>query len=169
MFRKLGMPRPRRPRRIHGPPRFHHFKPVGVPRRYLEAVTLTVDEYEAIRLADYEGMDQQPAADKMGISRPTFSRLIEAARTKLAQSIVEGKELLIEGGEIDYVHTLQRCSDCGEEQLDSLSPEEFAEEMMGQCCRRCGSENVEDLDEEALGPGYGKRNCRRRGSKNGNE
>ncbi|MBE0642913.1 MAG: DUF134 domain-containing protein [Bacteroidetes bacterium] len=138
------MPRPQRTRRIFGPPRFNHFKPVGVPRRLLETVTLTVDEFEAIRLADYEGLDQQPASEKMDISRSTFSRLIDAARAKIARCIIEGMELRIEGGEVDFEHSLQRCEDCGDELLQRMAEARKNAEAVASC-RVCGSENVKDL------------------------
>ena len=93
------MPRPRIPRRILLPPRFLTFKPMGVPRRLLQRVTLSVDEFEAIRLADHERLDHLEAAARMGISRSTFSRLIDSAHGKVAACIIEGRELRIEGGE----------------------------------------------------------------------
>ncbi|MBR9975661.1 MAG: DUF134 domain-containing protein [Bacteroidetes bacterium] len=150
------MPRPRIPRRIDTPPRFLQFKPVGVPRRLLETVTMTVDEIEAIRLADREGLDHQPAAERMGISRPTFTRLIEAARSKLAMCIIDGKELVIEGGDVDYEHSLQRCRDCGDEVREATdAPREETtaantDPQAEEACRACGSENVDDLAELAL-------------------
>lgn len=143
------MPRPRRTRRIYGPPRHTHFKPAGVPRRMLDTITLTVDEYEALRLADYEGLDQQPASDRMNISRPTFSRLIDGARRKLAAILIEGKELRIAGGEVDFDHTLQLCRDCGDEEMRSAAPMDDAAQE-DDSCRVCGSENVEDLARTAL-------------------
>ena len=71
------------------------FKPCGVRRKELEAVYLLEDEMEAIRLADYEGLYQQECADRMGISRPTFSRLIESARKKIADALLNTKALNI--------------------------------------------------------------------------
>ncbi len=77
-------------------------------------MTLTLDEFEAIRLADGEGLYQEEAAERMGVSRATFGRIVEAARRKVAQVLVEGKALRIEGGR---VHTMQagpfRCKRCG--------------------------------------------------------
>jgi len=64
-----------------------------------ECVMLTVDEFEAIRLKDLEKMDQKECAEKMDVSQPTFSRTIESAREKIADAIVNGKEIRIEGGE----------------------------------------------------------------------
>jgi uncharacterized protein len=143
------VPRPRIPRRILLPPRFLIFKPMGVPRRLLQRVILSVDEFEAIRLADHEGMDHLAAAARMGISRPTFSRLIEAAHAKVAACIIEGRELRIEGGDVDFEHSLQRCSDCGDEIVQQ--PEDVGEtEGQEDPCRVCGSERVVDLSQAAM-------------------
>jgi predicted DNA-binding protein (UPF0251 family) len=142
------MPRPRIPRRIFIPPRFLHFKPVGVPRRLLGSVRMTVDEIEAIRLADHEGLDHLPAAERMGISRPTFTRLLDAARAKLAHCVIEGNELIIEGGDVDFEHSLQRCRDCGDEVLGDA--EQAGESPAEEPCQVCGSDNVEDLAAAAL-------------------
>jgi len=90
------MPRPRRMRRIGFWPSVTHFKPV-VKGRYLESI-LTMDEMEAIRLKDYEDMEQEQAAKKMKISQPTFHRLIESARKRVAEALVNGKAIRIEGG-----------------------------------------------------------------------
>lgn len=65
----------------------------------LESVGLSVDEFEAIRLKDLEGLEQTAAADSMRISQPTFHRVIEAARKKVADALVNGKAIRIEGGE----------------------------------------------------------------------
>ncbi|MCB2203693.1 DUF134 domain-containing protein [bacterium] len=102
------MPRPPCRRRVHEPPEFVRFKPAGIPQRLLDRVCLRVDEFEALRLADYEGLDQKEAAERMNISPSTFSRLIESARYSLVRAIIEGKTLDIEGGSIDYVHPHRR-------------------------------------------------------------
>lgn len=74
------MPRPISNRIVHEPPLFTEFKPIGIPVRSLEQVKLSLDEYEAIRLADRIGLSHEEAAEEMGISRSTFSRLIEKSR-----------------------------------------------------------------------------------------
>ena len=71
------------------------FKPCGIKRVELQRIELFEDEMEAIRLADYEGLYQQECADKMGISRTTFSRLIESARKKIADALLNTKALRI--------------------------------------------------------------------------
>ncbi|HGY54564.1 MAG TPA: DUF134 domain-containing protein [Caldithrix abyssi] len=129
---------PYRKRRVQRPPQFSNFKPSGIPRKYLDSIELTVDEFEAIRLADYLQKEHAEAAEMMQISRPTFTRLIQQARRKLATAIIEGMELVIIGGNIDFEHTLHRCHDCGE--VIQL-PVDVSEED----CPGCGSQNVEDL------------------------
>jgi predicted DNA-binding protein (UPF0251 family) len=79
----------------------------------LEDVTLTVDEFEAIRLADLENLYQEQAAEKMNVSRQTFGRIIESARKKVAEALVQGKALKIEGGEFEMAAMRKfRCYDC---------------------------------------------------------
>ena len=90
------MPRPFCSRIVRGNPVATYFKPVRIPMRFLAESNLSLDEFEAIRLADYEGLYQEDAAKEMGISRPTFARIIESARKKIADSIVNGKALKIE-------------------------------------------------------------------------
>ena len=92
------MPRPRRCRRVHGRPDFDYFKPAGIRLRDLTESVISVDEFEAVRLKDLTGMDQGAAAKEMNISQPTFHRLVLAARKKIADAIVHGKAIRIEGG-----------------------------------------------------------------------
>ena len=77
------------------------YKPCGIKGFELEWIRLREDELEAIRLADFEGLYQQECADKMGISRPTFSRLVESARKKIADALLHAKALSIEEKQID--------------------------------------------------------------------
>lgn len=79
------------------------FKPAGIPAVALREVVMTLDEYEALRLADREGLYQEAGARRMGVSRPTFGRILELAHSKVAEALVDGCLLLIEGG---TVHTL---------------------------------------------------------------
>ena len=92
------MPRPFRCRRVWFQPGVTYFKPAGVRMAGLSQIVLAVDEFEAIRLKDLEGMEQEAAAKKMNISQPTFNRLLRAARKKVADAIVNGKAIRIEGG-----------------------------------------------------------------------
>jgi uncharacterized protein len=94
------MPRPFTCRRVAGEPAASIFKPIGIPMRELEEIVMTLDEFEAIRLADLERLYQEQAADQMKVSRPTFARIIDAAHRKVAEVLVTGKALRIEGGPI---------------------------------------------------------------------
>lgn len=94
------MPRPKCCRHVCGVPEKNYFKPRGIPLSELEEVVLSLDEYEAIRLADYEQLYQEEAAAQMNISRQTFGRIIEAAHKKIADVLTNGKALKIEGGEV---------------------------------------------------------------------
>jgi len=96
------MPRPRRCRRVRGQPDFNYFKPAGVRGKDLQEITLTVDEFEAVRLKDYRELDQEECAKQMDISQPTFHRLIISARKRIAESIVNGRALKIEGGHYEF-------------------------------------------------------------------
>ena len=96
----IFMPRPVQSRKIEFAPRVTFFKPAGVPRVDLEETALTLDELEALRLADLHGLYQEQAAPKMGISRSAFARILEAARKKVADALVHGKCLRLEGGPV---------------------------------------------------------------------
>ena len=96
------MPRPKMPRWIQGPPPASVFKPAGIPARDLQWVVLRLDEFEALRLADYEGLKQEQVAERLGVSRPTVSRILENARRTVAAAMVEGKTLMIEGGPVQF-------------------------------------------------------------------
>jgi predicted DNA-binding protein (UPF0251 family) len=95
------MPRPCCRRRIAGAPPAGVFKPAGIPGRFLEEVVLGLDGLEAIRLADLEGLYQEEAAARMGVSRATFGRIVAEARRRVAEALVEGKLLRIEGGPVE--------------------------------------------------------------------
>ena len=90
--------RPRRFRRVMFGPNVDYFKPRGIALVDLQAVNLNVEELEAIRLKDFENMDQIKAAKKMNVSQPTFHRILLEARKKLADALVSGKAIKIEGG-----------------------------------------------------------------------
>ena len=94
------MPRPVQPRTIEFVPRVTFFKPAGIPRVELEEVALTLDELEAVRLADLNGLYQEKAAPKMDISRSAFARILESARKKIADALIHGKSLKLEGGPV---------------------------------------------------------------------
>jgi predicted DNA-binding protein (UPF0251 family) len=92
------MVRPRLCRRVRFNPNVTYFKPRGIPLKRLEETILNVDEFEAVRLKDLEGLEQDECARKMNISQPTFHRLVLSARKKIADAIINGKAIRIEGG-----------------------------------------------------------------------
>lgn len=96
------MPRPRINRRIFNQPIVRFFKPQGIPMDQLRGITLSLDGLEALRLADAEELDQETAAQLMGISRPTFSRLLAEARGVVARGLVNGWAIRIEGGNYEF-------------------------------------------------------------------
>jgi predicted DNA-binding protein (UPF0251 family) len=140
------MPRPKNERVVHKPPIFNEFKPVGVAGRLLKQTSLSLDEYEAFRLADHQGLSHAEAAEEMEISRSTFTRLIEQARKKIAGLIINGSMLLIEGGNIHFRKNIIRCLSCGY-MFDMNINSSFTE------CPECHSTNLLNL---AGGFGHGK-------------
>ena len=90
------MPRPKLCRRIFAEPGVTYFKPRGIPLSELTETVLNVDEFEAVRLKDLEGLEQEECATKMNISQPTFHRLVISARKKIADAIINGKAIKIE-------------------------------------------------------------------------
>jgi len=129
----------RRPkwRLVDGRPAVTALKPAGVPARHLVVVELGLDELEAIRLADWEGLYFEAAGERMGLSRATFGRLVERARHKVADALVNGKMLVFKGGRVTMSDARTfHCDDCGgdfEVERGSGRPE---------ACPTCGSEAI---------------------------
>lgn len=144
------MPRPKKARMVHQPPLFTRFKPIGVRGMELVPIVMNLDEYEAIRLADSEGLDHGDAAAEMEISRSTFTRLLEEARKKFACFLIEGKTLIIQGGEIHFRGNLLKCLNCGHMFNISIEADSAS-------CPACGSPDVLDL-----AGGFGHGNCCRK-------
>ena len=94
------MVRPQKMRRVGCNLESRYFKPRAIPLSELIEVVLTHDELEAIRLVDLEGLYQDAAAEKMGISRPTIGRILEQARKTIADALINGKAIKIEGGNV---------------------------------------------------------------------
>jgi predicted DNA-binding protein (UPF0251 family) len=134
-------------------PESNYFKPRGVPLSALEEIILTVDEFEAIRLADLENLYQEQAAEKMKVSRQTFGRIIDSAHKKVAEALVKGKALKIEGGEVEMAAIRKfRCYDCQhswELPYGTGRPES---------CPSCKSGNIHRAEEDRGGArGLGRR------------
>lgn len=95
------MPRRRRRRKVRSRPNFNYFGP-GRGGSDIEVV-LKLEEFEAIKLKDFEGLTQEEAAEKMDVSQPTFHRVLVSARQKVADTLTNGKALKIEGGDYKFV------------------------------------------------------------------
>jgi predicted DNA-binding protein (UPF0251 family) len=95
------MPRPEKCRRIENYPGVTYFKPAGIPIRDLEEISLSPVEIEALRWKEIENLDQEGGAQKMNISRPTFQRILASARYKIADALIKGKAIRIEGGNFE--------------------------------------------------------------------
>ena len=155
------MPRPCKSRRVCCRPDSNYFKPRGIPIGTLEEVNLTMDELEAIRLADLEGKYQEAAAKKMKISRQTFGNILTSAHKKIADSLVNSKALKIEGGVVKMIERHFVCYDCKSEwtlPYGSGSPNE---------CPKCKRLNIHRAPQDrgwaraGSGMGRGRGKCGR--------
>lgn len=134
-------------------PRALLFKPAGVPARELEQVSLTVDEVEALRLVDLDGFNHEQAAASLGVSRQTVGRVLEAARRKVADALVNGKVLVIGGG-VYQVAELRCCEACGTRWRRG---EQETADTPGDACPACGSRVVRACVGSGMGRGGGRR------------
>ncbi len=130
------MARPPIERAVGGVPRVTLFKPAGVPARLLEQLQLAVDELEAIRLVDLEGLSHEQAAEAMGVSRQTVGRVLERGRAKVAEALVGGKAILIGGGQYRVEPRQMRCFACDRRWVVSDDSEPVAS------CPTCGSGDI---------------------------
>ena len=96
-------------RRVAFLPEATYFKPAGIPLRYLDEVIVSVEEAEAIRLKDLEGLEQEQCAQNMSVSRRTFQRVLESVRQKIAEALLHGKAIRIEGGNFEMIMRRFRC------------------------------------------------------------
>jgi uncharacterized protein len=94
------VPRPKKPRFVSGYPTLSAFVPEGVP--VTGEVFLSVEELEAVRLSDFEGLDQEAAANLMEVSRQTYGRILAHAHSVISEALVTGKVLRVEGGDYEF-------------------------------------------------------------------
>jgi len=99
--------RPRKCRLVRSSPLARFYKPRGIPLCDLQVVKLKDEEWEAIQLADHKGLEQEEAAKMMGISRPTFSRVLSSARKAVAKALTEGSALEIDGGDFQVLSKVE--------------------------------------------------------------
>jgi uncharacterized protein len=132
------MSRPIKCRRVNFLPQVTYFKPAGIPMRNLEEVCLSVEELEAIRLKDLEGLEQEQGAERMNISRPTFQRVLTSARQKIADALFNGKAVRIEGGNFEILPCHFRCQNSHEWDV----PFETVIGSLLQSCPVCNTTNI---------------------------
>jgi len=131
------MVRPKKNRLVGFDPKINYFKPRGIPVFDLAEVCLTVDEREALRLADFLGMSHEEAGRQMGVSRATFGRIVQRARKIVADAIINGKAVRVEGGNYKMVSRTRifKCRSCDhewEEPFGTGRPKK---------CRGCGGDD----------------------------
>ena len=150
------MARPVKLRCVAQLPNTAFFRPVGIPTNALQGVCLSVEEVESIRLKDLEGLEQEECAQKMRISRPTFHRILESARKKLADALINGKAIQIEGGNFELP---QRRFKCGNDGHEWNVPFEALAQRLPLSCPVCFSGNIQPMPLPPLGfgRGYGRR------------
>ena len=137
------MPRPTKWRKVGFVPESNYFKPAGIPVRILQEVALSLEEMEAIRLKDQEGLQQEECAHQMGISRPTFHRVLGSARSKISDALTNGKAIRIEGGNFEMDRRRFRCG------WDKHEWRDLSDEIQNgdvRTCFMCDSPNVEPTD-----------------------
>lgn len=140
MLKRRDMcPRIKQTRLIDSPPAVTGFKPVGSRSDKEMFVEIHFEEYEALKLADYQNLSHLEASKKMGISRPTFTRIYNDVRKKLAQAFVEGLEIKILGGYVDFEGEWYRCRRCHRVFNTNAKTKKI--------CPSCGSEEVFSLNQ----------------------
>jgi len=129
------------------------FRPAGIPTNVLQAVRLSVEEVESIRLKDLERLEQEECAERMHVSRPTFHRILESARRKLADALINGKAIQIEGGTFGLPQSRFRCNNDGHEWN---VPFEALANRLPLSCPVCASANIQPLPLPPFGLGRGR-------------
>ncbi len=106
------MPRPKKKRKVNHPPKMLGFKPFGIRFCDTEQVVMQYEEYETVKLVIYDNLSQDSAAEKMEVSRPTLTRIYNSALKKIGQAFVEGKSILIKGGDFEFEKDWYKCNRC---------------------------------------------------------
>ncbi len=159
------MARPIKWRRIENMPSVAYFAPSdGSGDTTQPENKLKLEELEAIRLKDLEGLEQGECAERMGVSRPTFQRILLSAREKVADSLVGGKALRIGGGNFTRNICAVHCNNCGREWVESF--ENIGAVKNGTyVCSECQSTDV--VCEQECPAKFCRGNCRRHGRRDG--
>lgn len=144
--RLLMSPRPKNIRKVHLAPVVSGLKPIGKRGSCKQVVLLHFEEYEALRLCDYEQLTQQEACGLMGVSRPTFSRIYTAGRQKLVQALVLGQAIVIDGGTSYTNSQWFSCLSCGL-QFNNIRP---VIQSATVSCPQCGSSDIRLIETNQL-------------------
>jgi predicted DNA-binding protein (UPF0251 family) len=139
------VPRPCKLRRVDCNSQTKSFKPCSSSNHSIEKVTLSLDEFEAIRLADFEGLYQEQAAGKMGISRQTFGNIIISAHKKVADFLIHSKQLTISGGTVEIKECTLICISCHHEWSFSFETKKPID------CPQCKSSDINCLKKHTQG------------------
>ena len=140
-------------RRVDYLPIINFFKPAGVPLAQLQEIRISIEEVEAIRLKELEGMEQEECAKKMNISRSTFARILLSARQKTADALLNGKAIRIEGGNYELTKRSFRCGNGHEWEV----PFEEMVKQPPEICPTCNTANIMTLWPWKPGSGGGRR------------
>ncbi|MDN5276461.1 MAG: uncharacterized protein PWR01_426 [Clostridiales bacterium] len=158
------MARPVKWRRVEFIPNVRHFIPVDVPQSEVGENILQIEELEALRLKDLEGLEQEACAERMGISRQTFQRILNSAREKVADSLVNGKAIRIGGGYFTRNICRVYCRQCMAQWDESY--ENFSKIKEGvYTCPHCGSNDVVCHVPPGQGMGFCRSHCWRHGQR----
>lgn len=154
------MARPVKWRKIENVPCVPYFVPSDRDVAEIPGNNLLLEELEAIRLKDLEGLEQEECAAKMQVSRPTFQRILLSAREKIADSLINGKSIHIVGGNYTRNICPVECLDCGKVWMESY--ENLGAIKSGAyVCPECGSVKV--MCKQSCKGGFGRKNCWRHG------
>ena len=149
-------------RRVNFLPQVTYFKPAGVPLADLQEVRLSIEEAEAIRLKDIEGLEQDECAQRMRVSRPTFARILLLARQKMADALLNGKAIRIEGGNYEMAVRHFRCGKGHEWEV----PFEVMINKPPELCPTCNTPDIMALWPWRLGRGRPGGGRHHRGGRN---
>jgi len=137
-------------RRVNYLPQITYFKPAGVPLTQLQEIRLSVEEAEAIRLKDLEGLEQEECAKKMNISRSTFARELNSGRQKVADALINGRAIKIDGGNFEMALSRFRCINSHEWDV----PFQVMINTPPQFCPTCNTPSIMPL--QPPGPRWGR-------------
>ena len=124
-------------------PPYSQYKPPRIPLTSLQKIIITLEEFEALKLVDYENKPQRKGAVSMGVSQATFNRVLKSGRYKIAEALVKGYALILEGGKIDLSCRVFKCGSCSHQW-------EPKQQGLPDTCPICGSEEITRIHNEKM-------------------